>query len=142
MGSCLVTPVPPHQALPCQSRVPIKLCHLQDKGKGASEKEEKAGKEAVMHPAEPVPVRLESEPESEPVDSAKGTSKGKQEGTKGGLKESKGSMKETKGKQEETEGSQGSAKEGGAAPEARLYSTHIPCCSPGGGGGGGGSQMA
>ena len=94
--------------------------------------EEETGKEPVMHPAEPVPVKLESGS----LDSAKGTLKGKQEGTEGGIKESKGSAKEMKGKQEGAQGSHGSAKEGGAAPEASLYRTRIPYCSAGGGVGG------
>ena len=54
-----------------------------------------------MHPAQPVPVRLESES----LDSGKGASKGKQEGTKG---------------------SQGSAKELAAVAEASL-SGHPGC---------------
>lgn len=108
----------------------MKLCHVQSKSKEASGKEEKAGKEPVMHPAEPVPVRLESES----LDSAKGTSEGKQERTKGSPQESKGSAKEMKGKQEGTEGSQGSSKEGAVASEASLYSRHIPT-GPGQGGG-------
>ena len=77
-----------------------------------------------MHPAEPVPVRLE--PES--MDSAKGASKGKQEGTKGGSKESQGSAKEMKGKQDGTKASQGSIKEEAIAPEVRLSSKHITVC--------------
>lgn len=79
-----------------------------------------------MHPAQPVPVRLDSES----LDSAKGTSEGKQEGTKGGPIESQGSAKETKGKLEGTKASQGKAKEGAIATEARLYSKkNIPVCS-------------
>ena len=78
-----------------------------------------------MHPAKPVPVRLESES----LDSAKGTSTGKQEGIKGSAKESKGSVKEMEGKQEETEGSEGRTTEGAAAFEASVCSKHVPVCN-------------
>lgn len=74
-------------------------------GKGQDD----AGKTPMLHPAEPVPVRLESGP----LDTAGGTSKDSPEGTKG-------SRKEMKGRQEETKGNQGATKEEAAAREARL----------------------
>lgn len=96
------TPTLPDQAMPCNHNRPIKLCPLQEQGKeqgkaaSGNAASGKGAKEVVMHPAQPVPVRLESES----LDSGKGASKGKQEGTKG---------------------SQGSTKEGAASAEASLF---------------------
>lgn len=88
---------------------PVELGPLQDQdkeqGKAASGKEGEGGKAALMHPAQPVPVRLESES----LDDGKGASKGNQEGSKG--------------KQEGTKSSQGSAKELASVAEASFYLT-------------------
>lgn len=86
-----------------------------------------------MHPAEPVPVRLESEPLDAPRDAPEGSQEeetqggpGERKGRQGGAK---GSEKETKGRQEgtqtENKGEQEANKGKEEVAKASLCATHV-----------------